>query len=140
MDSSNFVEQHVETNSVTDLDLGVVREDSADPMADLPRAGMLNKGADPEWAGDAEGMAVGPRTGTDACQAEAPMGGYAIEGSLSNRGPAEVHLSQTSAAVAYHASVEQAAPHPVADPHFGLQTTASGAVFVDQSHERGSES
>ena len=33
-----FVEQRVETNSVTDLDLGLVREDSADLMADLPCA------------------------------------------------------------------------------------------------------
>jgi len=134
------VEQRVETNSVTDLDLGVVRGDSADPMAHLLHAGMLNNGADLEWAGDTEGMAVGPRTGADACQAKAPMGGHAVESSLSNGGPAEVHPSQASGAVAHRAGVEQPAPHPVADPHFGLQATASGAVFVDQSSEQGSES
>ena len=67
MDRNNFVEQIVETNSVTDLDLGVVREDSADPMADLPHAGMANSGVDPAWAGDAEVMAAGPRTGANAC-------------------------------------------------------------------------
>jgi len=49
MDRNHFVEQRVETDSVTDLDL-VVREDSADPMADLPCAGTLNNGADLEWA------------------------------------------------------------------------------------------
>ena len=86
-------------------------------------------------------MAAGPRTGADACQVEAPTGGHAIGGSLSNRGPAaEAQPSQASGAVAYCASVVQAPSHPVVDPNFGLQTTASGAMFVDQSRERRSES
>jgi len=114
MDS--FEEQCVETNSVTDLDLGVVCEDSADPMADLPRAGTFNNGVDPTWAGDTEVMAVGPRTGTDACQAEAPTGDHTVGSSLSNGCPAEVQPSQASGAVAYRTGVEQTALHPVADP------------------------
>jgi len=109
-------------------------------MADLPRAGTLGNDADPEWAEDTRGMAAGPRTGMDAREAEAPMGGHSVEDSLSNRGPAAGgQLSQASGAVACRTGVGQAAPHPVADPHFGLQTTASGAMFADQSSERGSE-
>jgi len=99
----------------------------------------LDNGADPEWAGDAKGMAVGPQTGADACQAEAPTGGHAVKDALSNRGPAEGHSSQASGAVAYRTGMEQAAPHPAIDLHFGPQT-ASGAMFMDQSSERGSES
>ena len=72
---NNFEEQRVETNSVADLDLGVVREDSADPMADLPRTGMSNNGMDPAWAGDAEVMAAGPRTcAATPSEARCPMG------------------------------------------------------------------
>ena len=114
----------------------MVREGSADPIADLPRMAILDNGVDPEWVRDAEGMAVGPQTGADACQAEALMGGHTVEDSLSNRGPAEGHPSQASGAVAYRAGVEQASPHPAADLHFGLQTTAPGVVFVDHSSER----
>jgi len=53
----NF-DNNVESNSVVDLELEVVREDPADPMADLPRAGMSNNRVDPMWAGDAEVMAM----------------------------------------------------------------------------------
>ena len=91
-------------------------------------------------AGDAEVMAAEPRTGADTCQAEAPTGGHTVGGTLSNGGPAEVQPRQASGAVAYRAGVQQTVSHPVGDLHFGLQTTASGAVFVDQSRERGSES
>jgi len=140
MEDNTFVQQRVETDSLADLDYGVVREDSADPLADLPRAGTFNNGKDPEWAGDAEGMAVGPQTGAEACQAKAPTGGHAVQDSPSNMGPAEGQLSQANGAVARCTGVEQAALHPAADPHFGLQTTASGAVFTDQSSKRGSES
>jgi len=133
----NF-DNNVESNSVVDLELEV-REDVADPTADLPCAGMLNNGVDPIWAGDAEVMAVGPRTGADACQAEAQTCGHTVRGSLSSAGPAEVRPSQASVVLARCAGVEQTASHPVGYPHFGLQTTASGAVFVDQSREWGSE-
>ena len=88
-------------------------------------------------------MAVGPRIGVDARQADALMGGHAVQDSPANEGPAEGHaakghLSQASGNVTRRAGLEHVAPHP-ANPHFGPQTTASGATFVGQGGERRSE-
>jgi len=88
-------------------------------------------------------MTVGPRAGADARQADAPVGGHGIADSPANEGSvkghaAEGHVSQASGAVTRHAGSEQVAPHP-ANPHFGPQTTASGAAFVGQGGERRSE-
>ena len=58
MADNSFVQQHVETDSLADFDLGIVREELADSAADLPRAGMSNNRVDPMWAGDAEVMAM----------------------------------------------------------------------------------
>ena len=52
---------------------------------------------------------------------------------------AEGYVSQASAAVTRCTGMEHVAPHP-ANPHFGPQTTASGAVFMDQSSKWGTES
>jgi len=88
-------------------------------------------------AGSAEAMAVGPQTESDACQADAPTGGHAVERFELSRGPTVVQLSQASVAVTYRDGVKQPASHPVRYPYFSLQATVSGAMLVDSSRERG---
>jgi len=52
-------------------------------------------------------MAVGPLTDADACQADAPTGGHAVECFKSSRGPTIGQPSQASGAVAYRNGMEQ---------------------------------
>jgi len=125
------------------FDLGTVRDELEDSAAALPRVDDLDHGPDAKKAGITECMAVGPRAGVDACQANAPMGGHAVQDSPANEGSAEGHtaeghVSQASWAVTCHAGLEHVAPHP-ANPHCGLQTTAFGATFLDQGGERRSK-
>jgi len=79
-------DSNVEIDSVVDLEVEV-REDLTDPIAELPRVGTLDNGVKPISAGSAEAVAVGPRTDTDACQANAPTGGHAVKHFKSSRGP-----------------------------------------------------
>jgi len=82
-------ESNVEIDSVVDFELEV-REDPTDSVAEL-HAGTLDKGVDPILVGlgATEAMAVrGPRTDADACEAEAPVGGHAVQCFESNSRPA----------------------------------------------------
>ena len=81
------------------------RNDPTDPVAELPHTGTLDNGVDPIWVRNAEAMAAGPQTDTDACQADAPTGGHAVECFESNTGPTVVQPSQASMAMACHAGV-----------------------------------
>ena len=130
-------ESNVEIDSVVDLELEVC-EDPTDPITEL-RAGTLDKEVDPIFAGAAEVMAVGPETDADTCQADAPMGGHAIECFESSRGPTVVQPSQASGAMAYHDGMEQPASYPIGYMYFGPQAMVSGAMLVDSSSERGRE-
>ena len=67
MEDNSFVQHRVETDSLADLNYGEVREDSADRLADLPRAGALDNGLDLKWAGSSMQIAgIGTR-GTGTC-------------------------------------------------------------------------
>jgi len=144
MADNTFESQRVEWDSLNSFDLGSVRDELEDSAAALPRADDLDHGPHPEKAGITERMAVGPRAGADVRQADALVGGHGIADSPANEGSvkgqaAEGHVSQASGAVTCHAGSEHVAPHPT-NPHFGPQTTASGATFVGQGSERRSES
>jgi len=84
---------------------------------------------------------VGPRTDADAdaCQADTPTGGHAVDRFESNGGPTAVQPGQASVAAMYRDGVEPTASYPVGYLHFGLQATVSGAMLVDPSRERGRE-
>jgi len=144
MADNTFESQQCEWNSLNSFELGSVRDELEDSAAALPRADDLDYGPHPGMAGITDRVTTGPRAGADACQADAPAGGHGIadspanEGSVQGHAP-EGHVSQASAAVTRHAGSEHVTPHP-ANPHFGPQTSASGAAFVGQGGERRSES
>jgi len=135
--------QQCEWNSLHSFELGNVHDELEDSAAALPRADDLDYGPYPGMAGITDRVTTGPRAGVDTCQADAPAGVHGVADSPANEGlvqghAAESHVSQASGAVTRHAGSERVAPHP-ANPHFGPQTTASGATFVGQGGERRSE-
>jgi len=143
MADNNFEPQQVEWDSMNSFHLGTVRDVLEDSAAALPRVDDLDHGPHPGKAGITEHMAVGPWAGADARQADAPMGGHGVADSPANEGSAkghaaEGHVSQASGAVTHHAGLEHVALHP-ANPHFGPQTIASGAAFVDQGGKHRTE-
>ena len=143
MADNTFESQRVEWNSLNSFDLGSVRDELEDSAAALLHADDLDHGLHPEKVGITEHVTVGPRAPTDARQADAPAGGHGAADSPANEGSAqghaaEGHVSQASGTMTRHAGLEHVAPHP-ANPHFGPQTTASRAAFVDQGRERRSE-
>jgi len=143
MEDNTFESQQCRWNSMILFELGSVRDELEDSAAALPRADDPDHGLHPSTAGITEHVTVGPRAGADACPADAPVGGHSVADPPANEGPvqghaAEGHVSQASGAVTRHAGSEHVAPHP-ANPHFGPQTTASGATFIGQSGERRSE-
>jgi len=98
------------------FNLGAVRDELEDSAAALPRVDDLDHGPDPKRAGVAEGMAVGPRAGVDAHQADGPMGDHAIQDLPANEGPAEGHTAeghvcQASGAMTSHEGFEHVAWH-----------------------------
>jgi len=119
----------MEIDSVVDLELEV-HEDLTDLIAEV-RVGTLDERVDLILVGAAEVMAVGPWTDADACRANAPMGGHAVERFQSSRGPTVIQPSQASGAVAYHDGMEQQASYPIRYMYFGPQATVSGAMLVD---------
>jgi len=112
--------------------------DPTDPIAEL-HVHALDKEVDPILAGSAEAMAVGPRTDVDARQADAPDVGHIIEGFEPLGDPTVIQPSVAFEAVANLYGAEQSAMNPIGAVYFGPHPSASGAMFMDQSSEQGSE-
>ena len=75
MDNSNFEPQQCEWNSLNSFKLGVVRDALEDSAAVLPSEDDLDYGPHPsDLTGSTEHVTTRPRAGTDACQANAPVG------------------------------------------------------------------
>jgi len=140
MADNTFESQQVEWDSLNSFDLGTVRDELEDSAAALPRVDDLDHGPHPRKAGISEHVAVGQRAGVDARQADAPAVGHAVHVSPAAEAAGEGHaaegqMSQARGAMTVHAGSEHVTPHP-ADPHFGPQTTASGATFVRMERMR----
>jgi len=94
-------------------------------------AHALDKEGNPILAGSTEAVTAGPQTDADA--------GYIAEDFEPFGDPAVIQPGVALEAVASHHGAEQSAMDPVGVTYFGPHPSASRAMFMDQSSERGSE-